>query len=208
MKKLLYLIIPMACFINAIGQTAADENNKKTCPAFDPTMWETPSRDLLRQELVALTGPLKGKTVLDIGAGSGYFTFEFAKHSGKVIATELDQRFLEYIAEKKLSLNLTNVETRLATGTQDELKNLMNVDITLMVFVYHFLDDPKMFLTKLKNGMSKGGQIIIVNGENFSPRFITDYLEATGFKDVSVKKFTLNGNCGPEKLNIVWAKKQ
>ena len=45
--------------------------------------------------------PLDGKTVADIGAGTGYFAFPLAKKAAKVIAIDIDQRFLDYIEQRK-----------------------------------------------------------------------------------------------------------
>ncbi len=57
--------------------------------------WQKPD------EVIASLGSLEGKTVADIGAGSGYFTFPLAKKAAKVIAIDIDQRFLDYIEQKK-----------------------------------------------------------------------------------------------------------
>ena len=52
-------------------------------------------------EVIASLGPLDGKTVADIGAGTGYFAFPLAKKAAKVIAIDIDQRFLDYIEQRK-----------------------------------------------------------------------------------------------------------
>ncbi len=39
-------------------------------------------------------GDLTGKTVADIGAGTGYFAFRIARKAKKVIAIDIDERFL------------------------------------------------------------------------------------------------------------------
>ena len=205
MKKLISLLIFFVGCTNLFGQIETGDD-KPVCSVFDPAMWESAYRAPLRDELISLAGDLKDKSVLDIGAGSGFFTFGFAGKANRVVATELDNRFLEYIDQKEQRLGLTNIETRQADNKQSELNNLENVDVAVMVLVYHFLEDPGDFLTKVKSSMKKGGKIIIVNGEGFSPRFITDYLKTTGFRQVSLKKFTLTGgSCGTETFNIVSA---
>ena len=206
MKKLISLLILYVGCTNLFGQTESANDDKAVCSVFDPSMWERAYRAPLRDELISLAGDLPGKTVLDIGAGSGFFTFGFAGKANRVVATELDDRFLDYINQKERILGLSNVETRQADNKQSELNNLKNVDVVVMVLVYHFLQDPGAFLTRVKSSMKTGGKIIIANGEGFSPIFITDYLKSTGFKQVNVKKFTLTGgSCGTETFNIVSA---
>ena len=44
-----------------------------------------------------------GMNILDIGAGTGFFTFRFAetlKGTGKVFATDVDPNMIEYIKDK------------------------------------------------------------------------------------------------------------
>ena len=65
----------------------------------DRSAWQKPD------EVIALLGDLNGKTVMDIGAGSGYFTFRMAAKGARVIAADVDQRFLDFITEKRKQLN-------------------------------------------------------------------------------------------------------
>ena len=57
--------------------------------------WQKP------EKTIASLGPLDGKTVADIGAGTGYFSFPISKQAAKVIAIDIDKRFLDYIDAEK-----------------------------------------------------------------------------------------------------------
>ena len=57
--------------------------------------WQKPD------EVITLLGNLKGKTVMDIGSGSGYFSFRLADAGARVICADVDNRFLDVIKEKK-----------------------------------------------------------------------------------------------------------
>ena len=61
-----------------------------------------------RREITGLLGDLSGKTVLDIGAGVGRFTREFAQKARKVIAVDLLEHSLEKNSE--YNKNFTNIE--------------------------------------------------------------------------------------------------
>ena len=64
--------------------------------------FEDPSRDEWQKPdaVLAQLGDLQGKKVMDIGSGTGYFSFRMAKAGAQVICADVDERFLEYISKK------------------------------------------------------------------------------------------------------------
>src|SRR5579864_911511 len=83
---------------SAANQYMHQEDFGKLVARFeDPVraQWQKP------EKVIASLGTLDGKTVADIGAGTGYFAFPIAKEAAKVIAIDIDQRFLDYIEHKK-----------------------------------------------------------------------------------------------------------
>jgi phosphoethanolamine N-methyltransferase len=61
-----------------------------------------------RPEIMALLPPLGGKTVLDLGAGIGRFTTEFARSAKKVISVDLCPHFIE--ANKTTNAFFQNID--------------------------------------------------------------------------------------------------
>ena len=120
-------------------------------------VYEDPTRIPLRNFVLEEMGDLSGKTVADIGAGPGFFAFEMAETARKVVATELDPMFLDYMEEKKSGLDYDNFEVLEGRDDHSELADL-ELDYALMVFVFHYLEDPKLFLEKLKSGMNPRGR--------------------------------------------------
>ena len=53
----------------------------------DRAAWQKPG------SVIALLGDLQGKTVLDIGSGTGYFSFRLADKGARVVAADVDKRF-------------------------------------------------------------------------------------------------------------------
>ena len=89
-------------------------------------VYEDPSRIPLRSFVLREMGDLKGKTVVDIGAGLGFFAFEMAE-ADKIYATETDPLFLNCMKDKRDRLDMKNMEGIEGLNTHEELENL-NVD--------------------------------------------------------------------------------
>lgn len=122
--------------------------------------WQNP------QLVVDKLGDIEGKTIADIGAGTGYFTFRLAKNGAEVIAIDIEDQFLDYIEDRKPELidaiPTDNIETRLAQEN-DPLLKPAEADIALLVNTYHFLENHRGYLKKIKQGLSPGGKLVIVD---------------------------------------------
>jgi 2-polyprenyl-3-methyl-5-hydroxy-6-metoxy-1,4-benzoquinol methylase len=119
--------------------------------------WQKP------EKAIASLGPLKGKTVADIGAGTGYFSFPVAKQAAKVIAIDIDQRFLDYIAQRKQTQKTgRNIETRLTKPDSPGLKP-GEADLVLIVDTYHHIEDRITYLKKLKTCLPQDGLLVIID---------------------------------------------
>src|SRR5580658_10032243 len=65
-----------------------------------------------------------GETVVDLGAGSGYFTFRIAPRvgrAGKVLAVEIQDEMLQTIRQRAQALKVTNVEAVKGSETDPNL---------------------------------------------------------------------------------------
>jgi ubiquinone/menaquinone biosynthesis C-methylase UbiE len=117
--------------------------------------WQKP------EKIIASLGPLDGKTVADIGTGTGYFAFPVAKKAAKVIAIDIDKRFLDYIDHKKQTQKIgSNIETRLTTPDSPGLKS-SETEMVLIVDTYHHIEDRVEYLKKLKKCLRGGGVLVI-----------------------------------------------
>jgi ubiquinone/menaquinone biosynthesis C-methylase UbiE len=126
--------------------------------------FENPSRAEWQkpEKIITSLGPLDGKTVADIGTGTGYFAFPIAKKTVKVIAIDIDTRFLDYINHKKQTQQIgANIETRLTTADSSGLKS-SEADMVLIVDTYHHIEDRVEYLNKLKKCLRKGGVLVII----------------------------------------------
>ena len=103
------------------------------------TEWQNP--DLILDRI----GDLENKSVADIGAGSGYFTFKIARRAAKVIALDIDPKALDYIESQKEIVGewSNNIEVRL---TPPDVPNLLEeeVDLVLIVNTYNYIPNKEV----------------------------------------------------------------
>ena len=138
---------------------------------------EVPGRENWQKPemVIALFGELRGKTILDLGAGSGYFTFRLAKAAGKVIAADVNESFLDYIQEKMKNPDHAgesgNIEIRKIPYDNPGLQP-GEADGVLIVNTYHHLSQRIEYFKKVREGMKPGGILLIVDytkGNGFGP---------------------------------------
>ena len=125
----------------------------------DRVIWQKP--DII----LAKIGDLNGKTVADIGAGTGYFSFRMLKSAKKVIALDIEPRFLRFIDSISLELPAimsNKLETRLVESQNANLKP-NEIDAALMVNTYMYVNNRMDYLKQLHSSVSVGGKIIIID---------------------------------------------
>ncbi len=128
--------------------------------------FESPERDEWQkpEEVIAFLGNLEGKKVMDIGAGSGYFSFRLAEAGAAVIAADVNEEFQAYIQKKKQEKDLSDqaLQTRLILFDDPQLAP-EEVDMVLVVDTYHHIDNRIAYLDKIKKGLKKGGRLVIID---------------------------------------------
>ncbi|MEJ5368515.1 MAG: methyltransferase [Bryobacteraceae bacterium] len=98
------------------------------------------------------------EVVADIGAGTGYFTRLFAKHSARVYAVDVDSRLLERIA----SLSLPNVVTVHAAPDAPRLP-AASIDTIFFCNVLHHIPNRPAYYEKLRAALKPGGRVVILD---------------------------------------------
>ncbi len=119
---------------------------------------EAPSRAL---DLLDLK---PGMVVADIGAGSGYYASRMAKRvgpAGHVYATDIQPGMIAILERRIKAERLSNMSTVL--GAVDDPKLAPNsIDLAIMVDVYHELQEPQVFLQRLKPAFKPGGRLVLL----------------------------------------------
>ena len=118
------------------------------------TTWQKP------EEVIKLMGEVEGKIVMDIGSGTGYFSFRIAKKGAKVICADVDNRFISMIEERKKEEGWTDdqvVTRKVPYDSPELLKN--EVDAVIIVNTYHHIEDRDIYFAKVKSGLKPGGKL-------------------------------------------------
>lgn len=138
-------------------------SDKKAVAKMAPTL-ESAERDLMQrpEEVLQYMGEIKGKTIMDIGAGTGYFTVKFIAKGAHVIAADASDAFLDHIEERIRKEQLNNIELRKVPYDNPLLKDA-EADIVFISNTYHHIDDRPSYLTKVRKGLKTGGELIVID---------------------------------------------
>ncbi len=127
---------------------------------------ERPEREK-EEHTSKLLPPLKikpGDSVVDMGAGSGYYTFKLSDivgAKGKVYAVDIQPEMLEIIGKRMKEKDVKNIE--LVRGTETDPKLPDNaIDLILMVDVYHEFSYPYEMTEAMVKSLKPGGRLVFV----------------------------------------------
>lgn len=133
----------------------------------DLSIFETAGRDQRLQinRVMDLLGIGPGKSVADIGAGSGWFTVRAAKRvspGGTVFAEDINPKAISYIDQRAQREHLSDVKTVL--GTEDDPRLMpRSVDAVLMLKSYHEIAHPLELLNNLKPALRPGARVGVID---------------------------------------------
>ena len=113
------------------------------------------------QKLVKALGLKKDEVVVDLGAGSGYYSLMMAPMVAKVIAVDIQPEMLAIIDRKAKGSKISNIELLLAKEQDPGLKP-SSVDTILLVDVYHELAYPREVTRKMIEALKPRGRIVLV----------------------------------------------
>jgi SAM-dependent methyltransferase len=122
-------------------------------------IWQKP------ELVISMLGDLSDKTVADIGAGTGYFTFRMVPRAKKVVGIDIDQRFINFLDSMKVRLPAPyreRFESRLAKP-DDPLLKPGEADAVVLVNTYGYIQNRIKYLKTLSKGMSPGAELLIID---------------------------------------------
>jgi ubiquinone/menaquinone biosynthesis C-methylase UbiE len=122
----------------------------------DRAAWQKPD------EVVAALGLSGGETVVDLGAGSGYFTFRLAKvlPRGKVIAADTEAEMIRHIHHKAMTEGVQNVQAVLIQPADPGIP--AQADLVFVCDVLHHVADRAAWLARLVAEMKVDARLLLI----------------------------------------------
>jgi SAM-dependent methyltransferase len=156
-------------------QEQAQEQRKTSEPyTGDLSIFDSPGRDKRLQinRVMDILGLAPGKSVADIGAGSGWFTVRAARRVGEggtVYAVDINPEAADYIQKRAKKEKLENVKTILSKP-DDPMLPAGSVDAVLLLKTYHEVARPVELLRNLRGALRPGAKVGVIdrngNGED------------------------------------------
>ncbi len=183
------------------AQAPAPASHPTSTPyAGDLGIFEDPGREQRLQinHVMDLLHIKPGSTVADIGAGGGWFSVRAARRvgpNGRVIAEDINPKYIASIADRAKREHLANIETLL--GTPDDPKLAPgSLDAALMLKVYHEIAHPQPVLANLRAALKPGARFGIIdrNGSGsdhgLNEAIVRAEVESAGYRQVARYDFT------------------
>ena len=207
-KRLSLIVVLLLQFqgTSARSQNAATQlsEHRKTSTPYtgDLSIFDSPGRDerLQINRVMDILGIAPGKTVADIGAGSGWFTVRAAKRvgdTGTVYAVDINPEAIRYISARIRKENLRNVKPIL--GKPDNPVLPATVNAVLLLKTYHEVAQPITLLRNLRSSLAAGARVGVIDrngdGENHGVArdIVIDEANAAGYQLLEQYDFVKDG---------------
>ncbi len=128
--------------------------------------WQPP------QKIMDAVGVRPGMIIGEAGAGEGYLTFHLAARvgsAGKIYANEISASDLKVIRERAAEQDIRNIQT-VRGEIADPRFPVQDLDMIIMVYVLHHLDQPLPFLQSLRQYLKPGAPLVIIERNTHEAR--------------------------------------
>lgn len=173
-RKLTLLIFVVILCVSSLGraaapvaQTSAPAQRPTSTPyTGDLTIFDNAGRAerLQINSVMDALGIVTGKSVADIGAGSGFFTVLAAQrvgNNGMVYAEDINPEAIQYIDARAKKENLPNIKTVL--GKPDNPLLPAPVDAVLLLKTYHEIAQPIVLFRNLRGSLAKNAKVGVID---------------------------------------------
>ena len=114
----------------------------------------------------------EGQTVVDLGAGNGYFSLRLARRvgpDGKVLAVDIQKEMLEMLRVLAIEAKVENI-VRILGKPGDPKLPADKCDLVLLVDVYHEFSYPEHMLAAIRKTLKKDGRVVFVEFRAEDPK--------------------------------------
>ena len=122
----------------------------------DRAKWQKPD------EVVNALNLSGDETVVDVGAGSGYFSFRFAEKlkQGKVVAVDIEPEMIRHIHHKAMTTGVENITASLTKP--DDPGVIESADLVFICDVLHHVQDRVAWLKRIADTVKPGARLILI----------------------------------------------
>lgn len=137
------------------------------------------------------------RTAVDVGAGTGFFSIPFLEKMGSeaiIYALDISQIMVDW-----MTAHVVPVHQRIRPGLMGESSIPLednSVDLALLFYLYHELEDPRKMLREVRRILKPGGKAAILDWRaeampegppleiRVTPKRIREDLESCGFRNI------------------------
>ena len=166
--RLLFFVFLVVLYgIGSVAQSPTPAHRPTSTPyTGDPSIFDKPGRadQLQINRVMDILGIIPGKSVADIGAGSGFFTVLAARRvgdKGMVYAVDINPEAIQYMDARLKKEDLHNVKTVL--GKADDPLLPAPVDAVLLLKTYHEVAQPIVLFRNLHNSLAKDAKVGVID---------------------------------------------
>ena len=122
----------------------------------DRATWQKPD------EVVAALGLKGDETVVDVGAGSGYFSFRLARAvpRGKVVALDIEPEMVRHVHHQARTMGITNLTAALTTADRAQVPQ--DADVVFVCDVLHHVENRPAWLGALAGSLRRGARLVVI----------------------------------------------
>ena len=145
--------------------------------------------------MLANLGVRRGMTVCDMGCGNGFYTLQLAKMvgpQGKVLAVDVQPEMLKLLKERAAKKNLGKNIVPILGEFHDPKLPKNEVDLILMVDVYHEFSHPELMLKAMRESLKPDGLAVLLEYREEDPKVPIKPLHKMSKKQI-LKEYSANG---------------
>ena len=184
-----------AAALATLGAALWWRKNPSACP-YGQRFWvEAPHPIVTRERLRSVLLPQPGERILEIGPGTGYYSFDIAGWvgaEGKLEIFDLQQEFLDHVMRGAAERSLANVVPTQGDATALPYES-DSVDAVVLTAVLGEIPDQAVALREIRRVLKPSGRLVV--GELFGdPHFTTLASLKRGAADAGLGYESHSGN--------------
>lgn len=160
-----FLFVAILC-ASSFAQAASAQRPTSTPYTGDLSIFDNPGRAerLQINRVMDTLGISPGKSVADIGAGSGFFSVLAARRvgdNGTVYAEDINPESIQHIDARSKQEGLHNLKTVL--GKPNDALLPAPVDAVLLLKTYHEVAEPVVLFRNLRHSLAKDARVGVID---------------------------------------------